>query len=78
MRKVLLLSALTAIALSGCAATQSGNQAQYMSAPMDYQIETVRQNFEEVKAQAQAKLEAERGAQAAAAAQKAKQEAAAA
>lgn len=89
-RKVLLigvLSSLAATITAGCATnTQNpaysqvagGDYASGMASPTDMQIQAVKQNFEEVKAQAQAQIDARNRAQAAAAKKKAAAEQAAA
>lgn len=83
MKRIVMMTA-AALCVAGCANTQQG-QGYAQNAPMDYQaasvdaqIEAVRANYEDVKAQAQAQIDARAQAEAAAARKKAQQQAAAA
>lgn len=81
MRKVLLVTMLAAAAGSGWAQTASvppdypAQASQLQSSPVDAQIEAVRRNYEDVKARAQVRLDAERRAQAERQAQQAQEQA---
>lgn len=73
MKKVLLAAALIATASGVWAQTGTvppdypEQQAQYYANPVDAQIEAVRRNYEDVKARAQSRLDAQRRAKAEAA-----------
>ena len=86
--KKIVLTAAAALLVAGCANTQNQGYQQGYYVPadaqaagvtaVDAQIETVRANYEDVKAQAQAKIDARKKAEAAAAKKKAQAAAAAA
>ena len=86
--KKIVLTAAAALLVAGCANTQNQGYQQGYYVPadaqaagvtaVDAQIETVRANYEDVKAQAQAQIDARKKAEAAAAKKKAQAAAAAA
>lgn len=77
MKKVVVLCAVAVAVLTGCAQTKTpAYVGQGAVSPVDVQIEAVRQNYETVKAQDEARVAEQRAAQAEAAKQKAKQQAA--
>ena len=76
--KKIVLTAAAALLVAGCANTQNQGYQQGYYVPADAQIEAVRANYEDVKAQAQAKIDARKKAEAAAAKKKAQAAAAAA
>ena len=79
--KKIVLTAAAALLVAGCANTQNQGYQQGYYVPadaqaagvtaVDAQIEAVRANYEDVKAQAQAKIDARKKAEAAAAKKKA-------
>ena len=68
MKKILLAASLAAVCSFGWAQTGEvppdypAQAAQYQTNPVDAQIEAVRRNYEDVKARAQMRLDAEKRA----------------